>query len=306
MSNPVTLDALDANVEVVPNAERGGLNLTMGSASASADVAAQLRVSPVWSVAGWRLKFARLPPQASVNLNLSAGQVYVKVVEGSLDVPSAGAFPPPGAFASTLITQPGILAGGDGALICVFTETPQVGGNIRAMGELRFQGPGSEALRWQSFEERFGSFTDFFDGQDAHMVYGFHLLDDDGSEICYLHFWTAGKGVNLSTHNHGQAPSPRAPAFAEVHWVLNNGTGKGGMYRCDSPESETREHWPMARGEEHGPFFEFDAATGRPQLRDNGAVAYPWHGWQAGSDELPGQAYDFVAAFEISPDHVRI
>jgi hypothetical protein len=306
MSKPVVLAALEANVHVSLNSERGGLDLPIGSVASTSGGAGALRVSPVWSVAGWRLQFVRLPGKATVNLDLDAGRVYVKVVEGSLDAPSLGAFPAPGAFASTRVAEPAVRIGDGGALICVFTETPAVRDNIGSMDELRFQGPLAEALRWQSFEERFGGFTDFFDGQDAHMVYGFHLLDDDGSEICYLHFWTAGKGVNLSTHNHGNAPSPRAPAFAEVHWVLNNGTGEGGMYRTASPESGSREHWPMARGEEHGPFFEFDAATGRPRHRDNGAVAYPWHGWQAGSDDAPGQAYDFVAAFEINPAHVRI
>ena len=306
MSKPVMLEALEANVEVALNTERGGLDLVVGSATPSAGGPPQLRVSPVWSVAGWRLQFLRIPGGASVSLDPSAGKTYVKVVEGSLEVPAQAVFPAPGAFASTRLAEPVIRASDAGALVCLFTETPQVRANVGSMDELRFQGPRAEALRWQSFEERFGSFTDWFDGQDAHMVYGFHLLDDDGSEICYLHFWTAGKGVNLSTHNHGNAPSPRAPAFAEVHWVLNNGTGKGGMYRCSSPDAQEREHWPMARGEEHGPFFEFDAATGRPRHRDNGAVAYPWHGWQAGTDDAPGQAYDFVAAFEINPDHVRI
>ena len=37
-------------------------------------------------------------------------------------------------------------------------------------------------------------------------------------------------------------------------------------------------------------------------LRENGAVMYGWHGWEAGVDLLPDQAYDFVFAFEINPD----
>ena len=64
---------------------------------------------------------------------------------------------------------------------------------------------------------------------------GFHLLDGDGAEIAYVFFWTAGKGVDLSTHDHGHAPSALAPAFAEVHQVLHNGTGLGGMYRTEAP-----------------------------------------------------------------------
>ena len=32
-------------------------------------------------------------------------------------------------------------------------------------------------------------------------------------------------------------PSESAPTFAEIHLALNNGTGKGGMYQCDSGDS---------------------------------------------------------------------
>ena len=28
---------------------------------------------------------------------------------------------------------------------------------------------------------------------------------------------------------------------------------------------------------------------------------YPWHGWQGGNDDRPGQGYDAVLAFEINP-----
>ena len=42
------------------------------------------------------------------------------------------------------------------------------------------------------------------------------------------------------------------------------------------------------------------APTGAPRRRENGAVDYPWHGWEAGTDTVPGQAYDVVAAFEIT------
>ena len=54
------------------------------------------------------------------------------------------------------------------------------------------------------------------------------------------------------------------------------------------------------RGEEHGPFFAIEASTGKAKLRENGAVDYPWHGWQAGEDDRPGQRYDLVCAYEIT------
>ena len=41
-------------------------------------------------------------------------------------------------------------------------------------------------------------------------------------------------------------------------------------------------------------------------LLDNGAVKYPWHGWQSGNDDQDLQSYDFVAAFEIIPEYALI
>ncbi len=301
MSSGLALKDLPPNAPVTVNQQRGGLDLRMGGVLSADPV-----VSSVWSVAGWHIQFVRLPAGTSLGLDQAAGRVYVKVIQGGLTADPESAFPGVGEIASTRVTDEEISAAGEGALICIFTETDAVRDNVTSMAELGFQGPNADALRWQSFEEKFGAFTDFFDGQDAHMVFGFHLLEDDGSEIVYVHFWTAGKGVDLSTHNHGNDPSPLAPAFAEVHWVLNNGTGKGGMYRCDAPDDTTRERFPMQRGQEHGPYFEFDSETRSPKLRENGAVSYPWHGWQAGTDEAPDQAYDFVAAFEINPRYVRV
>jgi hypothetical protein len=62
----------------------------------------------------------------------------------------------------------------------------------------------------------------------------------------------------------------------------------------------------MQQGEEHGPFFESDPGTGGPRMQENGAVVYPWHGWEAGSDDTAGQAYDVVAAFEITVPYARV
>ena len=62
----------------------------------------------------------------------------------------------------------------------------------------------------------------------------------------------------------------------------------------------------MQRGEEHGPFFFVDATTGLPVLRENGAVSYPWHSWQAGTDDQPGQAYDVVTAYEITAPYCDV
>jgi hypothetical protein len=261
-------------------------------------------VSEAWQVAGWRFRFARLGAQQSLALGAGAARLHVKVIAGDLAEPRALAFPPAHSVQSTLCAASALRAGAAGAWIALFEETDAVPTNVSTMSQLTFSGPHADRLAWQSFAERFRGITDFFDGADAHIARGFHLLDERGVHVAYVHFWTAGKGVDLSTHDHGNTPSPAAPTFAEVHWVLNNGTGSGGMYTTPAPGAPERERTRMPRGTQHGAFFRTNA-DGSPRLRDNGAVDYPWHGWQAGSDDAPGQAYDFVCAFEINPDFVR-
>ena len=280
-----------------PSTTRPGLNITL---TAKVPVC----VSQVWGCGDWQVQFVRLGALESVPLDQSAGEVYVKVVSGGLASPALSAYAADREIRSTRVKNNQVRAGDSGAVITVFTATPALANNIRSMDEVQMTGPLKEHLQWQSFHERFESVTDAFKGVNAFMAPGFHLLDDDGSEIAYLHFWTAGKGVDLTTHNHGHDPSPVAPAFAELHWVLNNGTGKGGMYTTAEPGHAERTRYLIQRGEEHGPFFYHD--QGVPRLRSNGAVDYPWHGWEAGSDGESGDAYDVVAAFEISPEYAQV
>ncbi len=218
---------------------------------------------------------------------------------GSLSVPDRTCFATPFEVRSTIVTSTNLIAGEEGALFALLTESEEVPQKLRSMSDIQFEGPGSDHLVWQTFEEKFSNFIDIFNGLDCHMMSGIHLLDGSGEEIVYVNFWTCGKGVDLSTHNHGQDPAALSPAFAEVHWVIDAGTATSGMYQTEAPGHPDRVRHHMARGDEHGPFFKF--ADGRPVLRANGAVTYGWHGWQGGDDDDPRQAYDFVAAFEINP-----
>ncbi len=272
---------------------RAGLNIEMGGGAAPV-------LSEVWTLGGFRIQFVRLDAGQSFALEHSAGVVWVKVVTGRLVNIERSAYTALKAIRTTRVDAPAVTAGEGGALFTVFTQTAAVPEKVTAMAQLTVEGPYADVFCWESFEQKYGAFLAAFNGQDAHLLPGFHLLDADGAEIAYLFVWTAGKGVDMSTHNHGQTPSANAPAFAEVHWVMHNGTGKGGMYETDAPGAPDRVRHPMQRGEEHGPFFLVDAQSGKPVLRENGAVAYPWHSWQAGQDEAPGQAYDVVAAFEIT------
>ena len=183
----------------------------------------------------------RLGALASVPLDQSAGEVYVKVVSGGLASPALTAYAADREIRSTRVKNNQARAGDSGAVITVFTATPALADNIRSMDEVQMSGPLMEHLQWQSFHERFESVTDAF------------------------------KGVDLTTHNHGHDPSPVAPAFAEVHWVLNNGTGKGGMYTTAEPGHAERTRYPIQRGEEHGPFFYHD---------QGGRVTLPMMWWR--------------------------
>ncbi len=263
------------------------------------------RVSPVWSFAGWDVQFVRLGPDEQFTWDsAAAGPVYVKVITGRLAQPDRSTYAAPRVVRATLVDGDHVRAGAEGALCAVFMAR-NVPERVSSMDDLRIEGPDAQRFAWRTFEAKYASVTPFFDGLDAYLAPGWRLLDDDGDEIAHVFLWAAGKGVDLSTHNHGRPPGADAPAFAEVHLVLFNGTSGGGMYETPAPGAPERERYPMQRGDEHGPFFAIDEASGTPRLRDNGAVEYPWHGWEAGSDETPEQAYDLVAAFEITVPFAR-
>ncbi len=296
--SPSLLPELPATAGISRSAPREGVDVTMTAPTSSQPAIA----SPRWSVAGWTIQFVRLSAGHVLAVPQDQGDVFVKVVAGALS--DRGAFASPREVRDTLMLSDQITAGPEGALIAVMTRGDTAGERIEAMSELTIRGPMDDAFNWQRFDEKFGEVTDAFDGVEAYMSPGFHLLQEDGEEVCYVNLWTSGKGVDLTTHNHANAPSPEAPAFAETHWVFYNGSGRGGMYGCDEPGAP-RTRYPMQTGQEHGPFFAVDE-RGAPRLRDNGAVEYPWHGWESGEDDRAEQAFDFVAAFETNPAHVRI
>lgn len=275
-------------VDPVPSPERLGVDLRLGASSAPA-------TSPTWQLGPWRIRFARLA--AGGRLAVEPGAL-VKVVCGRLADPDRGAYAGPREIRSTRVDADHVTAGADGALVAVVeggTDAP-----VRSTADLTVRGPLEDRLTWMSFEERFKGIIDWYDGVDAHQAPGWHLLDDDGAEIAYVWTWIAGKGVDMVTHNHGNTPRPTAPAHAEVHLCLANGTGTGGMYVTPEPGSAQRDRWVVGAGHEHGPFFVVDPATGLPGLRPNGAVEYPWHSWEAGPDDGAGPAYDVIVPFEIT------
>ncbi len=237
-------------------------------------------LSPCWRMAGWRMQFVHLPAGDSLTLDTALGRYFAKVVTGRLVTPDLNPFAARFSVRSTLVEGAVIVADQD-TLMAVFQETVEVPENVTNVTDLAITGVHADACQWRSFETRFGGAIPAFNGVDAHMCGGFHLLNPELTEICYVNLWCAGQGVNLTTHNHAHPPHPQAPAFAEVHWVFNNGTGEGGMYCADSADGDKTATFPLTRGEEHGYFFAVDEA-GHPQQLSNGAVEYPWHGWESG------------------------
>lgn len=299
MTNSIHLNEATPNVAASKHPTRFGVSLAMGPGAGTL-------ISPVWTMAGWTLQFVRLAAGETLAVDRGQGEVFVKVVHGALSNPARKVYPDVGAVLSTRLDSDTVTAGPNSALLAIYTRTKAAPAEISDVAQLGVEGPLAEALTWQTFEERYTRLTPYFDGLDCHLVPGFHLLDDAGAEIAYVFFWTAGKGVDLSTHNHGHTPSEQAPAFAEVHQVLYNGTGQGGMYSTAEPGAPERERLPMQTGEEHGPFFAIDPATGMAKLRENGAVEYPWHGWQGGEDGESGQRYDLVCAYEITVPYSQV
>ena len=280
------------DIRVEPNTARGGINLWLDPHA--------LSISPTWRLGGFSVSFVHLPAGQTLDFPENV-TTYAKIIHGATT--TRRAFPEVGAVRTTAMGE-GIQAACD-TVLCIISETSAVPDKITDMSQLLMSGSHAECLQWQTFDEKFRAVTDIFRGLEAYMVPGFHLLDAHDHEIAYVHFWTSGKGVDVSTHNHSHDPSELAPAFAETHLVLRNGTGRGGMYECESPQASDRKHLIVGTGEEHGPFFRFDPDSGTPVLRENGAVEYPWHGWQGGDDGEPGQSYDVVAAFEISPRYTN-
>jgi hypothetical protein len=192
-------------MRVDPHRLRGGIEISVP--------AGRMAVSPRWQLGGFQIQFVALPAGESLRVDRNNGRVFSKAIVGEVNAGGRRAFPSPGAVTSTELEAPEVRALED-ALLCIVREVEDAPDRLTDMHQLPMRGPLQELCRWQSFEEKFGAFTGLFNGLEAHMIPGFHLLDPAGDEIAYVHFWTTGKGVDVSTHNHGQDPSPEAPAFA--------------------------------------------------------------------------------------------
>jgi hypothetical protein len=143
-----------------------------------------------------------------------------------------------------------------------------------------------------------------FKGLEFYNLQGFNISFADNDEhLCHMQMWAAGLGVDCGVHNHAN------DSFCEVHACIINGSGKGGMQYLNGSEEapypgnatdSAFEKLPVPSFYEHGPLWDVDAQN-KPVFRSNGAVVYPWHKWQAGTNASFNQSYDIWTAFEFNP-----
>jgi len=278
---------------IISESERGGIAIQFNNSNECS-----ISASPVWGMAGWQMSFVQLAANTKLELDHSKGKNYVKVITGRLTNINRDAFAQPKTVRNTIVDANFIQAGNEVTIIAIMIKTPQAPEFINSMEQMKVKGPKAELLTWKRCDEyEWGK--EIFKGAEFYNLRGFQINDAQGEDICYVQFWTAGKGVKGTDHNHSQAPSKSAPAFCEIHFGMFNGTGQGGMV-----DSEV--NLPLLEGDEHGPFWKINPTTGEPVLRDNGAVYYDIHRWQAGQDKKQSQAFDVWAAFEIAPSQAII
>ncbi|KAG8679643.1 hypothetical protein FRC09_018828, partial [Ceratobasidium sp. 395] len=112
---------------------------------------------------------------------------------------------------------------------------------------------------------------------------GYHVLYDDDSltNFCHIQAWTLGVG--------------------ETWWAKNEDADK--YLKDNNNEMENVSKYAdnviVNDMEEHGPLWRM--TDGRPSLRPNDTVDYPYHAWLAGrrSDTELDQAFDVWLAFEF-------
>jgi hypothetical protein len=273
---------------ILSESEHGGITIQFNNSNEYS-----ISASPLWSMAGWQMSFVQLAANTKLQLDHSKGKNYVKVITGQLSNINRDAFAQPKTVRNTIVDADYVQTGSKVAIIAIMIKTPQTPESINSMEQMSVRGPKAELLSWKRCDEyEWGK--EIFKNVEFYNLRGFQIKNAQGKEVCYVQFWTAGKGVKGTDHNHSKSPSESIPAFCEIHFGMFNGTGQGGMV-----DSEVT--LPILEGDEHGPFWKINSTTGEPVLRDNGAVYYDIHRWQAGQDKKQSQAFDVWAAFEISP-----
>ncbi|MFC1594469.1 M20/M25/M40 family metallo-hydrolase, partial [Candidatus Omnitrophota bacterium] len=284
--------------------ERGGVTIQFSAPEFRA-----VDSSAAWNMAGWQMRFVQLAPHAQLKLDQASGTIYVKVITGRLTNINRGAFAEPKAKRTTLVVEEFIEAGVEGAIVAVMVKTDKAPDAISKMEQVAVTGSKAELLHWNRVDS-YDWGREAFADMPFYNLPGFQIKNAQGKEIAYIQFWSAGKGVNCGMHNHSNAPTKNAPTFCEVHLGMFNGTGQGGMV------DEQGTLLIILEGDEHGRYWEIDPETRKPVLRENGAVYYDMHRWQAGlpagqaggervADE-GDEAFDVWAVFEIAPDEAVI
>eukprot|EP00897_Mesotaenium_endlicherianum_P007683 jgi/Mesen1/6943/ME000036S06271 len=278
-------------------------------------------VSPAWSIGDWELQVVQVARGSSFTLPRGSSGVtarsYIKVVAGSLfGLDQAGSVGPVGApnqRRSNAVPAgcSAVQAGPAGAIFVLWTATFAPGNSkVRSMtgGKItRFSGPGSEAFKWRLYSD----VDPTFKGVDFWNLRGLRVQTQQGRRVVFLQFWAVNNGVSAGWHDHSNLNV--STAFGEVHQMLYEGSGHGGMqYRLPCPKSAGGGEYiekllPLPVGYEHGPLWFVNSSTGEPLLsKQTGALVYPTHRWIGGGVSTSPSAYDVWVVYEMPPPAVNV
>ncbi len=260
--------------------------------------------SPLWEMAGFTLQYLQMAPGAELLLDHTQGIVMIKVMTGELKNLQRGPFAEPLTARTTRVSDPKVVAGENGAMISIVTQTSRAPLKLQKMEQAAVSGPMSDRLVWKRVDALYEwGKTDFAEVPFYNLA-AFQIYAPNGSKVANIQFWTAGLGVNCGNHDHSDN---HTDPFCEIHQTFLNGTDAGGMVYLDDAEPEVLQ--PLPSGFEHGPHWHFDPETGSALQRADHSVVYPSHRWQAGGDRIKAidgreddhalQSYDLWAAYEL-------
>ena len=217
--------------------------------------------TPRWELAGYKVYFAKLKPEAKMALDKTAIN-YVKVLRGGLISPERSVLSPE-LKRSLVVKEDYIQVGKQGATVAIFTNRGEPPLRADKLSDAPLNGLKSMQLEWKHISEMIPNNPEF---ADKDMYYSRPQILVDGYR---LNLWYAGPNVHCGIHNHAEEPIP----FKEIHVNLI-GT-KGGMvnYSGQTKDTETG-RLILIPGEEHAAFWE--TKEGKP--------VYGYHAWEAGED----------------------
>lgn len=291
--------------------------------------------APLLQVANYQITLESIPPHTSLTVNENQPDA-IKVLFGEVRVgETARRAPGPNPYdKATAKLSEDTRTGRGGAIIMRFSplDGPKSWSNagdipVKNLFKLSYPQLQLPDLSFTRVDKLPWSGNQF-DGKEFYNMTGIYLRFLDGTPLCHVQFWAAGeylaidlafihcpdsnyimspaRCISAEAHNH----SDDSTFFLEIHLSLSTNTKKGGVWYLkpehdpgSDPEGLPDEWYnkiPLSSLEEHGPLWD-QGGNGSVIFKENGAVQYPYHKWQAGST---GDMVDIWAAFEYNPDLV--